>query len=82
MVNSMIKFSIGDRVTKISDCYYSHAGDNSGVSINEVGTIVRIRSRYVGTHNEYHLYIVKFDNHTFDENELNNQYTDDSIKLI
>ncbi len=29
----------------------------------------------------YHLYIVKFDNHTFDENELNNQYTDDSIKL-
>jgi hypothetical protein len=30
----------------------------------------------------YHLYIVKFDNHTFDENELNNQYTDDSIKLI
>ncbi|NDB59406.1 hypothetical protein EB001_13290 [bacterium] len=75
-------FTVGDRVKKIRDCYYSHAGDKSGVEIGEVGTIMRIRSRYENTPNAYVLYIVQFDNHLFDDNKLENQYTESSLELV
>ena len=75
-------FNVGDRVKKVQICYYSHAGDNSGVEIGEVGTIMRIRSRYENTPNAYVLYIVQFDNHLFDDNKLENQYTEFSLELL
>jgi hypothetical protein len=73
---------INQRVKKISQCYYSHAGDNSNIPIGAIGTIVRIRSRYIDTPNEYHLYIVKFDNNNFDDNSLDSQYDETSLELI
>ena len=75
-------FKIGDRVKKVQICYYSHDGDNSRVEFGEVGTIMRIRSRYENTLNAYFLYIVKFDNHLFDDNNLDNQYTKFSLELV
>ena len=75
-------FSVGDRVKKVQICYYSHDGDKSGVEFGEVGTIMRIRSRYENTPNAYFLYIVKFDDHLFDDNKLENQYTEFSLELV
>ena len=97
MAITQIKFPIGTRVIKKQDCYYSHTGDKSGVSIGTLkdlrsfnlaeklcfsgtkGEVVSIRSRYVDTNNEYHLYIVKFDNIDLNENSLYNQYDMSSL---
>jgi hypothetical protein len=79
MAITQIKFPIGTRVIKTNDCYYSHSGDKSGVSIGTKGTVVDVRSRYVDTKNEYHLYIVKFDDIDLNENSLYNQYDMSSL---
>ena len=73
---------INQRVKKVSHCYYSHAGDNSIIPIGALGTIKRIRSRYVNTPNEYHLYIVMFDNNAFDNDSLDSQYDETSLEVV
>lgn len=73
---------INQRVKKISYCYYSHAGDNSNIPIGSIGTIVRIRSRYIDTPNEYHLYIVMFDGYNFNDNSLDSQYDETSLEVV
>ena len=82
-VQNIIHFPIGTRVEKVGPCYYSHSGDNSGIQIGQTGTVVSIRSRYQGTPNAYHLYIVRFDDETnYKEDSLNNQYNYTDIKNI
>jgi hypothetical protein len=77
---NIIHFPVGTRVKKIGDCYYSHAGDNSGIMKNQTGTVMSIRSRYQGTPNAYHLYIVKFDDEiNYKDDGLNNQYAYSSL---
>lgn len=82
-MDNEIHFPVGTRVKKTDICFYSHSGDKSGISIGQVGTVIRIRSRYQGTPNAYHLYIVKFDDETnFNDDCLNNQYNYSSLKDI
>ena len=73
-------FAIGDRVIKKLSCFYSPAGDRSGVDIGSIGTVIDIRRRYQNTQNAYVLYIVQFDGKAL-STELDNQYTEDSLKL-
>ncbi len=80
---NIIHFPVGNRVEKTGQCYYSHSGDNSGITIGQIGTVISIRSRYQGTPNAYHLYIVKFDDDlNFKDGDLNNQYDYSSLKNI
>jgi hypothetical protein len=80
MSNPTIYYNIGARVKKEDYCYYSHSGDNSGIPFGAIGTVVKIRSRYMNTPNAYHLYIVQFDGYdNINENELNNQYSEHSL---
>ena len=84
-IANFIHFPVGTCVKKIGPCHYSHAGDNSGIAENQIGIVWKIRSRYQGTSNAYHLYIIKFDkvsDYEFNENELNNQYTYYSLEKI
>lgn len=66
-------FKIGDRVKKTLWCFYNHNGDKS----IPIGTIIDIRARYQNTF----AYIVLFDGKSL-TNELENQYTESSLKLI
>ena len=60
-MDNTIVFSVGSRVKTTGVCFYSHAGDNSGIEKNEIGTVMKIRSRYQGTPSAYHLFIVRYD---------------------
>jgi len=80
---NIIHFPVGTRVKKIGCCYYSHCGDNSGITIGQIGTVIHIRSRYQGTPNAYNLYIIKFDEESnYKDDGLNNQYDYSSLKNI
>jgi hypothetical protein len=80
---NIIHFPVGTRVMKTGPCYYSHSGDDSGIMENEIGTVIKIRSRYQGTPNAYYLYIVCFDNEiNYKDDGLNNQYAHTSLKNI
>ncbi len=74
-------FAVDERVEKIGNCHYDHAGDKSGVEKGEKGTVREVIHRYQNTSAAYTLYVVEFDGHMpFNEYELNNRYTESCLK--
>jgi len=78
---TMTEFTVGDRVTKISDSHYPNLNFSGKpiIPIGTKGTVVRLRKRYDNTPCFYVLYIVKFDDFDFTD-ELIDQYEGSALQ--
>jgi hypothetical protein len=77
----MTEFSVGDRVTKISDSHYPNLNFSGKpiIPIGSKGTVMRLRKPYDYTPNFNVLYVIKFDDYNFND-ELIDQYKGSSLQ--